>query len=275
MTPTRLMQTISPTEIHSKKPEMKRNEIKLHKLMSLIRWPVAVLGGVYLLCMIVAPWIIGDWRWNFVQDVWDRWQGVNVGILAFAASFIAFEVTRYNESRQRKREFLAARAFLPEALSELTTYLKSSAQARMAAWNSAPQATYPSSPSQYKDVFANCIRHADSDTGEQLSALLAEIMMWLQVHAARLEASIANPAHTAAMKQINALEGLLLVGELQAKVNRLFNFARGLGELDSRPLAWDDYKTAYFNLSLPLESLVVGGFSLESMTRRRIEKNNG
>jgi len=254
---------------------MKRNEIKLHKLIGLMRWPLALLGGIYFLCMIVAPWIMGDWRWTFVQDVWDRWQGVNVGILAFAASFIAFEVTRYNESRQRKREFLASRAFLPEALGELTTYLKNSAHVRMAAWNSATQSTSPSSPSQYKDVFTNCIRHADSDTGEQLSTLLAEIMMWLQVHAARLEASIANPARTTTMKQINALEGLLLVGELQAKVNRLFDFARGIDGLDSRPLAWDDYKTAYLNLDLPLESLVVGALSLEGMTRRRIEKDNG
>jgi hypothetical protein len=249
---------------------MKPNGFKLDKLITLLRWPVAVLGSIYFLCMIVAPWIIGDWRWSYVQDVWERWQGVNVGILAFAASFIAFEVTRYNESRQRKRDFLAARAFLPEALSELAAYLKDSADVHMAAWNNAPQVAIPSAPSQYKDVFANCIRHADSDTGE----LLSEILMWLQVHTARLEQFIANPAHTAAMKKINALDGLRLVGELQAKVNRLFDFARGIGELDSRPLAWDDYKTAYLNLGLHIEDLVVGGFSLASKTKKHIEKSS-
>jgi hypothetical protein len=254
---------------------MKRNEFKLDKLITLLRWPVAAFGGIYFACMIVAPWIIGEWSWSYVQDVWDRWQGVNVGILAFGASFIAFEVARYSESRQRKREFLAARAFLPEALSQLTAFLKGSVEVHMAAWNNAPPVAFPLAPSQYKDVFANSIRHADSDTGEQLSALLSEILVWLQVHTARLESFIENPAHTAAMKKINALDGLRLVGELQAKVNRLFEFARGMGELDSRPLVWDDYKTAYSNLGLDIENLVVGKFSLESKTRWHIEKSNG
>lgn len=235
---------------------------------------VAVFGGIYFLCMIVAPWIIGDWRWSHVEDVWDRWQGVNVGILAFAASFIVFEVTRYNERRQRKREFLAARAFLPEALNELTSYLKDSADVHMAAWNNAPQVAFPSAPSQYKNVFANCIRHADSDTGEQLSALLSEILIWLQIHAARLERFIAQPTHTVTMKQINALDGLRLVGELHAKVSKLFKFARGIGELDSRPLVWGDFEASYTILGLHFEDLVVDGFSLESKTKLHIEKNN-
>lgn len=253
---------------------MKPNEFKLDKLTALLRRPVAVFGGIYFLCMVVAPWIIGDWRWSHVQDVWDRWQALNVGILAFGASFIVFEVTRYNETRQRKREFLAARAFLPEALSELTAYLKNSAAVHMAAWNKEPPIPLLSVPSQYKDVFANCIRHADADTGEQLSALLSEILMWLQVHAARQERFIAESAHTDMMRKNNTLDGLLLVGELQARVNKLFDFARGLGELDSRPLAWEDYQTSYSNLGLFIENLVVGDFSLESKTQRRIERSN-
>ena len=240
-------------------------------LISKMRWPLAVLGGIYILCMIVAPWIIGDWCWSYVQDVWHHWQAVNVGILAFAASFIAFEVTRYNESRQSKREFLASRAFLPEALSELATYLKSSAGVLMALWTNTPLGTNPSLPSHYKEVFSNCIRHADSDAGEQL----AEILMWLQVHAARLAELLANPPHTIQSKQLKALEGLFLVGKLQVRVNRLFAFARGMGELDSRPLSWDDYNTAYFTLGLFLDSLVVDELSLEAMTKRRIEEKNG
>jgi hypothetical protein len=159
---------------------------KFEKLIVRLRWPVAAFGIVYFLCMIAAPWIMGGWRWSYVQDVWDRWQGVNVGILAFGASFIAFEVTRYNENRQRNREFLAARAFLPDALSELSRYFKASAAVHMAAWNNAPQIAFPSAPVQYKDVFANCIRHADAETGERLSEILSETLMWLQVHAARL-----------------------------------------------------------------------------------------
>lgn len=252
---------------------MKVNKFEPGQFIARLRWPVAVLGGIYFLCMIAAPWIVGSGSWSYVQEVWDRWQGANVGVLAFAASFIAFQITRYNESRQRKREFLAARAFLPEALSDLSTYLQGSANVLMASWNNAPPAVFPSAPSRYREVFANCIRHADSDSGEQLSALLADILMWLQVHTARLQSSIANPALTIGMRQINVLDGLLLVGELQAKVNRLFGFARGIEELESQPLVWDDYKTAYSNLGLHIDQLFVGKFSLESKTQWRIEKD--
>lgn len=269
------MVTLSESErnigIRLDKPKMNSNEFKPDKLITHLRWPVAIFGGIYFLCMIVAPWVIGGWRWGYVQDVWDRWQAVNVGILAFAASFIAFEAARYSESKQRKREFLATRAFLPEALSELTAYLEDCAAVHMAAWNNASRVTFPSPPTQYKDVFADCIRHADSDTGQQLSALLSEILMWLQVHVARIEGLMASPAHTAAMKQLNSLDGLRLVGELQAKINRLFPFARGLADLDSRPLVWDDYKNAYLNLGVHVENFVINGISLESKTQRHIE----
>jgi hypothetical protein len=254
---------------------VKSAEFKFDKLIARLRWPVAIFGVVYFVCMIAAPWINGGWHWNYVQDVWDRWQGVNVGILAFGASFIAFEVTRYKENRQRNREFLAARAFLPEALSEISGYLEASAAVYMAAWNNAPQIGVPSAPVRYKDVFANCIRHADAATGERLSEILPEILTWLQIHSARLGEFIANPAHTAAMNRINALDGLRLVGEIQATVNKLFGFARGQEQPDPRPLVWEEYKTAYSNLGLHIEQLFVGEFSLEGKTKRHIEKSAG
>lgn len=251
---------------------MKRSRFNVDKFITEFRWPLVILGVLYVLFMIIAPWIIGGWQWSHVQIVWDRWQGLNVGVLAFAASVIAFEITRYKEKRQRQREFLAARSFLPEALSEISAYLKASARMHMTVWNNG-QVAFPPPPSEYKHVFANCIRYADSDTGEQLSALLSELLMWLQVHAARLESYIANPAHSTAMKQISTLDGLRLIGELQARVNKLFDFARGLEEeVDPRPLTWDDYKTAYLNLGLHIENLVVGKFSLEDKTKWHIEK---
>lgn len=191
---------------------MRLKSITLDKAITYLRWPVVIFGVIYFSCMIAVPLFMRDWR--DVQEVWDRWQGFNVGVLAFGASFIAFEITRYNESRQRKRDFLAARAFLPEALSELTTYLNGSAAVLMTAWNGTPQVGIPPVPLQYRDVFSNCIRHADSSTGEKL----ADILVWLQVHTARLQLFLANPARTQAMMRINVLENLRLVGELQAKV---------------------------------------------------------
>lgn len=248
---------------------MRRKSFKLDNIITVLRVPLALFGCIYLISMFVSPWIMGGWRWSYVQDVWDRWQGVNVGILAFAAGFIAFEITRYNESRQSQREFLAARAFLPEALSALTTYLEESAQAYMVLWNSR-HPNVPLRPSNINDVFASCIRHADAETGEQL----AYILTWLQIHHSRLQQYIATTPSGTASKRLDVLYGLRLVGELQARVNKLFEFARGMGGLDSRPLAWDDYKAAYVNLGLHIEDLTVGKFSLQSMTEGRIKRSN-
>jgi hypothetical protein len=247
---------------------MRPNTFWLEKLVTRARFPAAFFGGIYAFSMFIFPWIDGGLDWRHVQDVWDRWQGVNVGILAFAASFIAFEITRYNERRQSRREFLAARAFLPQALSGLSGYLQQCADVHMALWNNGPVASLPTAPSDYQDVFRDCIRHADSDMGKQL----ASIQVWLQIHTARLNSVVANPRVTTRGRQHAALEGLLLVGELQAKVNKLFEFARGMGDLDTSPLGWDDYRTAYINLGLTYETLVIGPFSLEQMTRNRLDR---
>lgn len=74
--------------------------------------------------MFIYPWLNLGWSWGLVEDVWDRWQGLNVGMLAFISSVTAFNIGRYNAEKQREREFMASKAFLPDALSGLTSYLQ-------------------------------------------------------------------------------------------------------------------------------------------------------
>jgi hypothetical protein len=40
--------------------------------------------------------------------VWYRWQTLNVRRLAFISSVIAFNIAKYNASKQRERQFIAA-----------------------------------------------------------------------------------------------------------------------------------------------------------------------
>lgn len=59
------------------------------------------MGGLAYVCsMFVAPIFQGDFSWGYVQAVWDRWQGLNVGVLAFAASLTAFSISRGKERRR-------------------------------------------------------------------------------------------------------------------------------------------------------------------------------
>ena len=86
------------------------------------------LTVVFAFSMIVWPWIAGRGNWGHVQDVWDRWQSLNVGLMAFIASVAAFNIARYNADRQRARDFLAAKASLPATLSSLNSYFNASAR---------------------------------------------------------------------------------------------------------------------------------------------------
>jgi len=138
--------------------------------------------------MLIHPWIDGGMKWSHVQEVWDRWQALNVGILAFVSSIIAFSIAKYNANEQRAREFTASKAFLPSTLSSLIAYYKASAKFLEAAATKAAPKEAPTPPEEYRSVFSECIRHARPDVG----AALTRILVRMQVHDARLRDAAAN-----------------------------------------------------------------------------------
>ena len=98
------------TEYHKKEFIIKRNSWAF-----LIKIILVLVVTVYVYSMFINPFIEGGWQGAL--KVWSAWQALNVGFLAFASSLIAFYISRYNAEKQRQREFVAAKAFLPEALS--------------------------------------------------------------------------------------------------------------------------------------------------------------
>ena len=92
-------------------------------LVTLLNWIGVPIVALYVSSMFIYPWFALEWRWSSVEDVWDRWQSLNVGMLALISSITAFNIGRYNAEKQRKREFMASKAFLPDALSNLASYL--------------------------------------------------------------------------------------------------------------------------------------------------------
>ncbi len=64
----------------------------------------------YLFAMFIYPLCSED-SWKDIQAVWDRWQALNVGVLAFAASVTAFYISHYKLEKQQERDFIATRAF--------------------------------------------------------------------------------------------------------------------------------------------------------------------
>lgn len=70
-------------------------------MFAVINWVGWRLLLIYIIAMFIVPWLRFK-NWDSVQAVWDRWQTLNAGALAFLASVLAF-----NCSIQRK---CAARA---------------------------------------------------------------------------------------------------------------------------------------------------------------------
>ncbi|MFZ3016885.1 MAG: hypothetical protein WA056_00345 [Gallionella sp.] len=252
--------------------------VKADTLVSIINWVGLLLICLYLICMHIAPWISGRGDWGYVQNIWERWQSLNVGILAFISSLVALNISRFNEKKQRERNFVAARAFLPEALSELTGYFKSSASVLKEAWHRTKEGTVrdgtpletamPALPERYKEIFSRCIGLAEPDVGEYL----AKILMRLQVHHSRLNElvnSFDGKGDTTFVPG-NIRSYLYRLAELQALTSRTFPFARGMEELNCRALVWDDYSNAFGNLDVWVDQFD----DLAEFTQRAIDRGS-
>lgn len=245
------------------------------RLVHILYWVTGIGGIAYVVDMFVAPLFITCADWECVQDTWDRWQSLNVGVLAFMSSVIALSISRLNAKNQKERQFIAARAFLPHELSELCRYFKQSAAILEELWDQLNNphgsnigispSSFPQLPESYKEVFSRCIEYADSEVGDRL----AYILMRLQVIHSRmsgLKSSLTNDTNILVKENIKTY--LLNLGELQALINQLFPFARGLESFDNGDLAWADYQNAYANLDLWLSDFD----DLEGFTKRAIER---
>lgn len=251
--------------------------LKPETLVNLLNFVGVPAAAIYACCMLVWPWIPSGGNWNYVQNVWDRWQSLNVGMLAFVSSITAFNISRYNAEKQRQRDFLASKAFLPAALSELVSYFNASAEVFKLGWESergsSPHFDVPELPREYKTVFGECIRHAEPQVGDYLS----RILVWLQIHDVRMRSYVEQHGNEGYFNpdRYNLITYFYRLGELQALINKLFEFARNMGEFDDSPLNWEDFRNAYGNLDIWIEEIRIDDeMNLDGITRRAIARND-
>jgi hypothetical protein len=229
--------------------------------------------------MVIHPFLVTSLPWSELQNIWDRWQTLNAGFLALISSIVAFNISRFKEEQQRKRQFIAARAFLPDAFSELSEYYRLSARLIYEAWknisdinrlqNCAIQVEVPHLPVNYKETFRQCISSAESHVSDDL----VKILVKMQVHHSRMKdlvSTLSSQNGTALMRR-NLLAYFFQLGALQAGINKNFEFARGEAVFDELPLTWDDYRNAYSNLNIHLFNIV----GLEKLTKNKLLQNSG
>ncbi|MBB1403721.1 hypothetical protein [Pseudoalteromonas sp. SG45-1] len=219
----------------------------------IIKIVTCILLALYFMSMFIIPLYTTDFDWNKYQRVLYSWQSLNIGVLAFIASIIALSISKYNEEKQREREFTAAKALLPNALCDLCDYLKKSSNIYITHLepidNEKPysEAQKISTPPELADdfiiIFKECIRHSPPEIGKYL----ANILQQLQVHKSRIQC-ITN-SHRRYI-----LSCIYETAALQSKVNLLFNFARNEEGFDKiKPLNLDSLNNSYKVLGLFLD----------------------
>lgn len=258
-------------------------EVDLHRagifrssvLVGIVNYIGVPLLVVYSFAMFVFPWIGSQGRWGHVQEIWDRWQTFNAGALAFLASLIAFNISKFNENQQREREFVAAKAFLPSTLSALMDYCSRSASIYGTLWGSDGSLhesfEIHDIPNDYKEVFNSCIRHADAD----IVTYLSNILIQLQVHDARLRDALAQISSTQdrVLDKYTLIAYLYRLGELYSSIGNLSSFARGEEAFKSKPLSWEDFLNAYSILNLAVKDFFIDEkMNLRAFTIRALKR---
>lgn len=249
--------------------------IKADTWVKVVNWIGIPSILLFLICMVAAPWISSDLDWDYVQAVWDRWQTFNAAMLAFLSSWIAFNIAKFNAKKQREREFVAARAFLPQALSELSQYFSACAKFLMAALDQCNEGTdqlsvqtsTPTPPEIYRSIFSDCIRLAEPDVAEQLAAILRD----LQIHLSRMkELGKQDQNSTLIIGSMNITSYMYSLGKLQVMVNCLFDFARGTTDFTVTKRVWEDFRNAYGIFDWHIEDIE----GLEAFTKRQIQRDS-
>lgn len=205
--------------------------------------------------MVITPFFAGDW--HYVQTVWERWQALNVGIVALVGSLIALNISAYLANNQREREFRAARAHLPSALGQLNNYTKLSAVYYKKAWRSLNEKTTfnespPDEPENYQQVFTECIRHAPPNVGDWLAKIIKD----LQTHSVlmtKLRSDFENPS-LPVLTRYNLIGYTYELGRLQALINRLSSFAKGEDNFVGGSITQKDFELAHSVIGINIDS---------------------
>lgn len=205
---------------------------------------------VWVTASVFIPAIASGGNWLELQLVFERWQSVNMGILAITASMIAITSAHIREAIDRNRSKIAAQSALPRAASELSEYISKSIQYLDAAAIVVESGSYkiegfgkaiPIRPTEYYDVFQRNYKYG----AETLVGQLSLIETSMQVHTSRMNGlgrSLTRDDQTV-VTMLNIADYLRQAAGIGARVNRLFEYGRNGAEIRKDPFKVDDLAT--------------------------------
>jgi hypothetical protein len=190
-------------------------------------WILYLFVSLYFIFLFVYIIFILKCDLNSTIKFVSNWQTLTAAMIALCASTIALHISGYREEKQRERNFVAARAFLPNALAEITTYCDYSIEFYFdnLSSSSAKTDSEPLTKSSLQAI-KECISYANPDAARNLS----QIISLLQVHYSRMlgACSKENTSNVSAnSKERKNLHELLHTCFIKHIVSCNFDFARG------------------------------------------------
>ena len=233
--------------------------------------------------MFIWP-LITTFEWEYLQRVWDRWQSLNVGVLALISSVVVFKSTKYQSEQARVRQYKAARSMLPDALSELDSYCHKAVKSLRALWGDCTQLaavapekdyeiTYPKVPQKVMTAFKECINFAEAETGDYLANILSN----LQVFDSRLSdmCDKCKGKYRESPLPYNVKVNIILLSRIHALKDGFYDEARGIGEFKPEALTLDQYIQSFALLNLDVGKGYDEFDDLLEMTEKAINSKSG
>lgn len=200
-----------------------------------MRFPITyllyVLVGAYFLWQGLYPLYLYEHYWPYALIFWEDWQTLTAAMIALCASAIVLHTTQYEEETQRKRNFIASRAFLPHAFASLTHYcddcIKIYCDCLLTSERNNLSQQVPESA--YKTIKEN-ILYASPTVGEYLSKVVGEF----QVQNSRFHSYFNDPEDSRVRPHTrvrDAYHEILNTIRIRHLVSCMTDFARGESEV--------------------------------------------
>ncbi|MCF5764197.1 hypothetical protein K3H47_09605 [Aeromonas veronii] len=190
----------------------------------------AMLTSAWVIAMVIIPAIATNLNWLEIQEIWDRWQTLNSGMIALLAAMLAIYAAQHTENARRQRELIAARALLPLALSDLHKYCIELAifiRTEYLEWSKnrpdevlTTNNEVPDRPAAWVfEAFKNCMIHTNENEAKFMASILSEA----QIINSRLH-DYKNNNHLIMESTFSGYRSYLC--DIHAKLGRMFQYSR-------------------------------------------------
>lgn len=210
----------------------------------------SIFFGWYLCSMVLIP--LASEGYQSTLKLWFDWQTFNAGMIALLAAAITAGIAIYLDTqarklekeriqRESKRNFIAARAFLPHALADIDTYARqcsTSLRTFYLANRLSPQSdehkeklarefSEHAKPRGFEPTFRDCIKYAGDENAEKMTQLLVELQVFLS-RMSEFETENNIPSYY-------VLEMMVYSIHFQFRIDSFYGFARKGTEIELTP----------------------------------------